>query len=110
MADAERAVERLDQVGLAIANVRGSGGRVAIVADCEVAFERAQVVLVEDLRDQTHALMAVGCAPVAAGDSGALLAAVLERKQAEEGQARHIAARRVDSEDAALVVRAIQLK
>ena len=43
------------------------------------------------------------------GDPGALLAAMLEREEAEEGQARDIIPGRIDAEDAAFLVEIVAL-
>ena len=58
--DAQRAVHGLDQVRLGIPDVRRAAGRIAGVADGQVALQRAQVLLVEDLRHQAHVLVDVG--------------------------------------------------
>src|SRR5205085_2848567 len=89
---------------LRVAEDARTGGGVAGVADGGHAVEAVQRVLVEDLADQPHALVAAEGLPVGDGDAGALLAAVLQRKEAEVGQASHILAGGEDAEDAALVL------
>ena len=54
--------------------------------------------------DEAQVLDHRDLAVVAHGDAGALLAAVLQGVEAEEGEARDVAPRRVDAEDAAAVV------
>ena len=86
----------------------GAGRRVADVADRELAAERGDVVLVEDLADEAE--VAAGddrAADVGRGDARGLLPAVLERVQREKGQPGHLVIGRVDPEDAALVARTV---
>ena len=77
------------------------------MADREVALERGERGLVEDLRDQAHVLVDQDLAAVAHRDAGGLLAAVLEGVEAEVGQLGDVLARRPDAEDAAGVLRAL---
>ena len=74
---------------------------VARVADGDLAGERRQLLLVEDLRHEPH--LAQHCHPLAVrhGDSSRLLAAMLEREEPEVRQARDVALAGVDTEDAA---------
>ena len=90
----------LDQ-RLRVRPVRRAGGRVARVADRGVAVQAAQLLLVEDLRDEAHVAQHRQPAVVGDGDPGRLLAAVLQREEAEEGHARDVALGRADAEDAA---------
>jgi hypothetical protein len=75
-----------------------AGRRVARVADCDLALEAAQVLLVEDLGDEAHVAQDGEPARVRDGDARRLLSAVLEREQPEEGDARHVALRGADAE------------
>ena len=89
---------------------RRAGGRVANVADRHVADERAELVLVEHLRDEAlvadrHDLAAAR----GGGDPGRLLAAVLERVQREVREIGDVVSRRKDAEDAALVARSVAM-
>ena len=84
--------------GLGVAPGAGPGGGVAHVADGEVAVERHQVALVEDLRDEAHVLDHGDGLAVAHRDPGRLLTPVLERVQALVGGLRHRLSRRVDAE------------
>ena len=84
-----------------------AGGRVADVADRHVAVERAQLLLVEDLRDEPGVAQRGDVAALARRDPGRLLAAVLERVEREVGELRDLLAGRVHAEDAALVARAV---
>ena len=81
--------------------VRRAGRRVAGVPDRRAAGQGLQLALVEDLRDEAHVPDGEHPAAVADGDARALLPAVLERVEREVGEARDVAARRVDAEDAA---------
>ena len=75
------------------------GRGVARVADREVALERVERGLVEDLRDQAHVLVDQDLPAVADRDAGRLLAAVLEGVEPEVGQLGDVLARRPDAED-----------
>ena len=82
----------LDQ-RLRVRPVRRAGRRVARVADRGVAVQAAQLLLVEDLRDEAHVAQHRQPAVVGDGDPGRLLAAVLQREEAEVGDARDVALR-----------------
>src|SRR5262249_8313592 len=84
-----------------------AGGRVAHVADRHVALQRLQLLLVEDLGDESRVAQSGDVAALAGGDPGRLLAAVLECVEAEVGQPGDVMAGRVYAEDAALVARSI---
>ena len=84
-----------------------AGGRVADVADRHVAVERAQLLLVEDLRDEPRVAQRGDVPALAGRDPRRLLAAVLERVQGEVREPGDVVPRRVDAEDAALVARAV---
>ena len=85
----------------------GAGRGVARVADGEVALERGQRGLVEDLGDQAHVLVDQDLAAVADRDAGRLLAAVLQGVEAEVGELRDVLAGGPDPEDAARVLRSL---
>ena len=78
----------------------GAGRGVARVTDREVALERRERGLVEDLRDQAHVLVDEDLAAVADRDAGRLLAAVLQRVEAVVGQLGDVLPRRPHTEDA----------
>ena len=86
---------------LRVRPLRRAGRRVAGVADRDLALQALELALVEDLRDEAHVAHRGDVPAVGDGDPGGLLAAVLEREQAEEGDARDVALRRADAEDAA---------
>ena len=88
----------------------GARRRVADVADRQVAAERPEVVLLEDLVDEAQrALGDDVAARVGRGDARRLLPAVLQGVEGEVRQARDVVLGRVDPEDAALVPRAVAL-
>ena len=99
---ADRPVDRLR-----VLPRRRAGGRVAVVADREVALQRGEPALVEHLGDEAHVLRHGDRLAVAHRDAGGLLAAVLEREQAEVGQLRDRLAGAVHAEDAAGVARGL---
>ena len=70
-------------------------------------MQRAQLLLVEDLRDEPQVAHGHDLAGVARGDARRLLAAVLEGEEREVGEPRDVGLRRVDAEDAALVARSV---
>ena len=86
---------------------RRTGRGVAHVADGVRAGEAGEHLLVEDLRDEAHVLDDRDLAFVGHGDAGALLAAMLQGVEPEEGEPGDVAARRVDAKDAAAVVKAV---
>src|SRR3954466_5474500 len=105
VAERDGPVSRGAERGLGVLPGAGPGGRVARVADREVALERVERGLVEDLRDQAHVLVDQDLPAVADRDAGRLLAAVLERVETEVGQLRDVLAGGPDPEDAAGVLR-----
>ena len=92
-----------------------AGGRVAGVADRDsrlsrpVVLELGERLLVEDAADQSEPLVQRQARPVADGNPGGLLPAVLQRMEAEVGEARNRAAGCVDADYAALLTRAVGL-
>ena len=60
------------------------------MADRDLALEAAQLLLVEDLRDEAHVAQHGEPPEIGDGDARRLLPAVLEREQAEEGDARDV--------------------
>jgi hypothetical protein len=79
------------------------------VAYRHVAGQRAQLLLVEDLRDEPELTKGRDVAALAGGDAGRLLSAVLERIEPEVGETCDVAAGRVYAEDPALIARAIAI-
>ena len=102
VADARRGDE-----GAGVLQVAAAGRRVARVADRRRAAQSRQILLGEGLRDQPHAAMHRDPRPVGDRDPRALLPAVLQGEEREEGHARHVHARRVDAEDAALLAQLV---
>ena len=78
---------------------RRAGGRVAVVADGQVALQRREPALVEHLRDEAHVLRDRDRLAVAHRDPGRLLTPVLECEQPEVGQLRDVLAGPVHAED-----------
>ena len=87
MTEGDRARAAVLHERLCVPPLRGAGGRIARVADGELAAQAAQLLFVEDLRDESHVPQRRQAAAVRDGDSGRLLTAVLQREQAEVGQA-----------------------
>ena len=97
-----RAVDRLGVVPGGRA-----GGRVAGVADGEVALEAGEVALVEDVGDQAHVLDDHHLGAVADRHAGRLLAPVLEGVEPVEGQVGDLGAGGAHAEDPARLARRI---
>ena len=104
VAERDRAVGGRAECRLRVLPGAGAGGRVARVPDREVALERVEGGLVEDLRDQPHVLVDQDLPAVADRDACGLLPPVLKRVEAEVGQLGDVLARRPDAEDAAGVL------
>ena len=112
MGHAERAVLGLDEEGLRVADGVAAGGRVAGVADDVVAGKFCQPFGGEDMADEPEILVGPGRLAVGHGHPGTLLTAVLQRMEAEEGDAGRLVGRRSgqdrSGEDAALVLRVVE--
>src|SRR4051812_10775758 len=80
------------------------------MTDGEVTLERLERGVVEDLRDQTHVLVDQDLAAVADRDAGRLLAAVLERVEAEVDELGDLLARSPDPEHATGVLGTLVLR
>ena len=103
VADGERPPRPEAERRLGVLPDRGAGGRVAAVGDREVAGERRDPPLVEDLADHAQVLVDHQVAAVGDADAGRLLAAVLEREQRGRGDGRGLVAAvgQDDADDAA---------
>ncbi len=86
---------------LRVRPVRRAGGRVARVPDGNVTVQAVQRLLVEDLGDETELAHRREAAALGDGDPRRFLPAMLEREEAEVGQARDVALGGPDAEDAA---------
>ena len=93
--------------GLRVAQDAGAGGGVAGMPYGAVAGERLDGGLIENLCDESHALVQFDALAVGNGDSGALLSAMLQCEQAEKRDAGHFLARSEDTENAALFFGAV---
>ena len=76
------------------------------MADREATRQIAQVVFIEDLRNQAHAGLDVNRAGVGCRDTGALLPSMLKGVEAEERDPGDVFFRRIHAEDAAGLVKA----
>ena len=77
------------------------------MADGVLAAQALEHLLVEDLAHEAEILDDRDLAVVAHGDAGALLAAMLQGVEAEEREARDVAPRRMDAEDATAVMESV---
>ena len=112
MGHAERAVLRLHEEGLGVADRIAAGGRVAGVANHVMAGELGHPFRNEDVPDEPEVLMDPSSLTVGHGHAGAFLAAVLERVEGEERDSgRFVDAgsrRQGGGKDAALVLGVIE--
>ena len=80
------------------------------MADGDVARQPIEVLLPEGVGHEPHVCEVPQRAPVAGGDTGALLSAVLEREDTEKSDACCVAVgavREVDPDDATLLLRGV---
>ena len=77
------------------------------MADRHVALQRPQLLLVEDLGDEARVAQRRDVAALAGGDPGRLLAAVLQRVEAEVGEAGDVVPGCVYAEHPAFLARAV---
>ena len=78
------------------------------MADGLFAGKRVEVALAENLGDQSHFRVNVNTLAVGSGNPGALLAAMLEREESEEGEAAGLPTRRIYRYNAALFIRVVE--
>jgi hypothetical protein len=71
------------------------------VSDAEVALERGQRSLVEDLRNEAEVPIDHDPLPVRDGHPGGFLAAMLQREESEEGKPGNVLSGRPHAEEAA---------
>ena len=101
--DREAALGELGEQRLDVAQRGFAGGRIADMADPDLARQLADdVVAVEIAGDMAHGAMGVIVGAVEADDAGRFLAAVLERVKAERDEAGGVFGA-PDSENAALL-------
>ncbi len=83
MRNSHLAAHAIDHERLRIFDRAGAGRRITGVPERACALQPCQFILTENLRDQTHVLMheKAGPGPIAGDDAGALLSAMLQRKQ-----------------------------
>ena len=101
MAERDRAHPAVVQERLRVLPGVAARRRVARVPDRELAVEAGEAALVEHLRHEAEVAHCGQAPAFRDGDSRGLLAAVLERVEAEVAEARDVTAGRADSEDAA---------
>ena len=83
VAECDRPCAPVMDVRLRVRPLVRTGGRVARVTDRNLAGQRLQLLLVEDVRDEPHLAEDRETALVGHRDPGRLLPAVLEREQPE---------------------------
>ena len=83
MRNSHLAAHAIDHERLRILDRAGAGRRITRVPERACTLQPCQFVLAKNLRHQTHVLVheKAGPRPIACDDSGALLSAVLQRKQ-----------------------------
>ena len=107
VAEGEVDAAGLAEHGLGVAPGAGAGGRVAGVADGEVARQPAECPLVEDVGDETHVLDDGDRPAVRHRDPRRLLPAVLEGVEAQVGEVGDGLAGGVHAEDAAGLLQSV---
>jgi hypothetical protein len=104
--------ERSDAIvledGLGVVPRRGTGGRIASVADGEITLQGGQGRLVEDLRDEPEILVDQDVVAVRDRDAGGFLAPMLLGEEPEVRQAGDVLTRGPDPEQAAFVFRTLR--
>ena len=110
VAERDRPVGGRAEGRLGVVPGAGAGRGVAAVADRQVALERVERRLVEDLGHQSHVLVDQDLPAVADRDAGRLLPAVLQGVEAEVGELGDVLAGGPDAEDAARVLGAAILR
>ena len=100
-------VRAVDQDRLRVGELALAGRRIAHVADGQRPGQLRQRLAVEDVGDVAHRPRDAHLLAVGRGDAGALLAAVLQRVEAEVGHVGRFGMAE-DAEDAALVLEFIE--
>ena len=90
--------------GLDIHPAAGTGGRIAVVTDGNVAAQLAEGIFIKDLGDQAHIAVELDFLAVGSCDTGAFLAAVLEGKECKKGKPGYVLTGTVNTKDAAFFV------
>ena len=98
----------LDQQGLRVAEQAASGGGVTGVSYGQLSGQGVEISLPKNLGDQAHLRVDPDAVAVGCGDSRALLAAVLQGKEAEKCQAAGFSSRHIHPDDPTLIARAIR--
>src|SRR5262249_50301740 len=105
--EGDRTVPRGPERRLGVLPDGGTGGRVPGVSDRDVALERSEGGLVEDLGDQAHVLEDENLGAVADRDTRGFLTSVLEGVEPEVRQFCALFTRSPDTEDATRVLGAL---
>ena len=110
MGDREAAAFELGEERLDVAQDRLAGRRVAHMADRRGALEALDGVAVrEAVADEAELALGVEYAAVEGDDAGGLLAAMLQRVEAERGDRRGVRVA-VDAEDAAFFAQGVAVE
>src|SRR5258706_1491804 len=109
VAQRQRPIHGFDHKRLDVAHTRRTGGRVARMPDGVMAFQGSQGLRRKNLSDQPDVCIHGHRAHVRNGNTGGLLPAVLQREQAEKGHARHVLIGGKDTDQAALLMRAVKI-
>ena len=102
--NAQRTINRLDDVRLSVAQAGAARGAVPGVTDRELPLQRGEVVLVEHGGDETLALVDMRDAMVDRRHTGRLLASMLEGVEREERKSGRVLIGGVDTDDTALLL------
>ena len=107
VADADLTVRAVDEKRLRVGQAAFAGGRIADVSDRGAPRQFGQRRAVEDVRNVSHLLVHADPLAVRRRDAGALLAAMLQRIEAQIGHVRRFGVTE-DAEHAAFVFELVQ--
>ena len=108
VAKGQVAVDAFDQEWLSVTYLAGAGCGVAGVGYCHLARKWPECFLAEHLGHQAHFRVDLDGAPVGGGDTGALLATMLEGEDAEKRDAAGVPTRCVYRHHPALFPRVVE--
>src|SRR5215212_9132581 len=107
MRNTQRTMQSLNQIRLHVTDVMAACCRVARMTNGHMTAEGRQIGFVEDLRNQTEALVCIGADTITGDDASCFLAAMLQGIQRKKGNASGITTRGVNAEDTAFFTRLI---
>ena len=107
VADADLAVDTVDQDGLRVGQPAFTGRRISRMADGDMSGQRGQCGFVEDVVDVAHLLGDAHPDTVCRGNARAFLSAMLQRVEAQVGHLRRFEVA-IDAEDTTFVAKLVE--